>query len=216
MKYNPDKHHRQSIRLKGYDYASAGGYFITICSHQRECLFGEVVDGTMQLNDLGQIVAEEWERSPNLRQEIKLDAWIVMPNHFHGIVFIEPVAYLGVNNHGVGINDHAVVGAQGLAPLQSNVPLQSNGLPQSDAPLPTNMPNRKPRSLGSFIAGFKMAVTKRINLLRGTPRVPIWQRNYYEHIIRNQAALYKIREYVQTNPISWNTDQLHPHNPSKW
>ncbi|MEH2011628.1 hypothetical protein [Nostoc sp.] len=78
------------------------------------------------------------------------------------------------------------------------------------------MPNRKPRSLGSFIAGFKMAVTKRINLLQGTPRVPIWQRNYYEHIIRNEAALYKIREYVQTNPISWNTDQLHPHNPSKW
>ncbi|MEH2045144.1 hypothetical protein [Nostoc sp.] len=113
-----NKHHRQSIRLKGYDYASAGGYFITICSHQRECLFGEVVDGTMQLNDFGQIVAEEWERSPNLRQEIKLDAWIVMPNHFHGIVFIEPVAYLGANNHGVGINDHAaVVGAQGLAPL---------------------------------------------------------------------------------------------------
>ncbi|WP_375502519.1 transposase [uncultured Nostoc sp.] len=134
-----------------------------------------------------------------------------MPNHFHGIVFIEPVAYLGANNHDVGINDHAVgaqVRAQGLAPLQSN------GLPQSDAS--TNMPNRKPRSLGSFIAGFKMAVTKRINLLRGTPRVPIWQRNYYEHIIRNEAALYKIREYVQTNPISWNTDQLHPYNPSKW
>ncbi|MEH2079373.1 MAG: hypothetical protein V7K89_04965 [Nostoc sp.] len=78
------------------------------------------------------------------------------------------------------------------------------------------MPNQKPRSLGSFIAGFKMVVTKRINLLRGTPRAPIWQRNYYEHIIRNQAALYKIREYVQTNPISWNTDQLHLHNPSKW
>ncbi|MEH2313519.1 MAG: transposase [Nostoc sp.] len=217
MKYDRNKHHRQSIRLKKYNYASAGGYFITICSHQRECLFGEVVDGTMQLNDLGQIVAEEWERSPNLRQEIKLDAWIVMPNDFHGIIFIEPVAYLGANNHHA-----AVVGAQGLAPLQSNglpqsdAPLQSKGLPQSDAPLPSNMPNRKPRSLGSFIAGFKMAVTKRINLLRGTPRVPIWQRNYYEHIIRNEAALYKIREYVQTNPISWNTDQLHPHNPSKW
>ncbi|MEH1840426.1 MAG: transposase [Nostoc sp.] len=245
MKYDRKKHHRQSIRLKEYDYTSAGRYFITICSHQRECLFGEVVDGIMQLNDFGQIVAEEWERSPNLRQEIKLDAWIVMPNHFHGIVFIEPVAYLGANNHDVGINDHAV-GAQGLAPLQSNglaqsdaplqsnglpqsdaplqsnglaqsdAPLQSNGLAQSDAPLPTNMPNRKPRSLGSFIAGFKMAVTKRINLLRGTPRVPIWQRNYYEHIIRNEAALYKIREYVETNPISWNIDQLHPHNASKW
>jgi REP element-mobilizing transposase RayT len=200
VKYDRNKHHRQSIRLQGYDYASAGGYFITICSHQRECLFGEVVDGTMQLNELGKIVAEEWERSPNLRQEIKLDAWIVMPNHFHGIVFIEPVASLGANNHGIGID----------------APIQSDGLAQSDAPLPTNMPNRKPRSLGSFIAGFKMAVTKRINLLRGTPRIPIWQRNYYEHIIRNDAALYKIREYVQTNPILWNTDQLHSHNPSKW
>ncbi|MEH2452882.1 hypothetical protein [Nostoc sp.] len=78
------------------------------------------------------------------------------------------------------------------------------------------MPSRKPRSLGSLIAGFKMAVTKRINVLRDTPSVPIWQRNYYEHIIRNQVALHKIREYVQINPQSWNCDQLHPDNPSKW
>jgi REP element-mobilizing transposase RayT len=190
MKYDPDKHHRQSIRLKGYDYSSAGGYFITICTHQRECLFGEVVDGAMQLNELGEIVAFEWENTPNIRREIKLDAWIVMPNHFHGIVFIQPVSPL--------------VGAQGLAPQQT------------DKPLAMNIPNRKPRSLGTLIAGFKMAVTKRINILRDTPRVPIWQRNYYEHIIRNETALDKIREYVQTNPQSWNCDQLHPHNPSKW
>ncbi|MBU7581873.1 MAG: hypothetical protein KAF91_02995 [Nostoc sp. TH1S01] len=91
MKYNPEKHHRQSIRLKGHDYSVACGYFITICTHHRECLFGEVVDGLMELNEFGQLVAEEWKRSPNLRQEIQLDEWIVMPNHFHGIVFIEPV-----------------------------------------------------------------------------------------------------------------------------
>ncbi|MBR8837421.1 MAG: transposase [Stigonema ocellatum SAG 48.90 = DSM 106950] len=205
MKYNPHKHHRQSIRLKGYDYCSAGGYFITICTHQRECLFGEVVDGAMQLNEFGQIVAEEWERSPNLRREIKLDVWIVMPNHFHGIVFIQPVE----PQPGVGAHDDGV-GAQGLAPLQYRFPQY--------APVPTKMPSRKPRSLGSLIAGFKMAVTKRINLLRDTPTVPIWQRNYYEHIIRHlrklimrcpkalvgaqcPAPLHHFHDYVYSNSI---------------
>ncbi|HAJ62337.1 MAG TPA: hypothetical protein DCP31_26385, partial [Cyanobacteria bacterium UBA8543] len=81
MKYDPTKHHRRSIRLKGYDYSLAAAYFITICAYERECLFGEITDGVMQLNEIGQIVADEWERSPEIRPEIELDNWIIMPNH---------------------------------------------------------------------------------------------------------------------------------------
>src|SRR3954452_12071731 len=88
MTYDPDRHHRRSVRLADYDYAQAGAYFITICAHQRESHFGEISDGAVQLNELGRIVDEEWARSSEIRSEIELDTWVVMPNHLHGIVFI--------------------------------------------------------------------------------------------------------------------------------
>jgi hypothetical protein len=88
MPYNPDIHHRRSTRLKGYDYAAEGLYFITLCTAQRQCLFGAIVDGQMQLNPVGQIVAHEWMKTPQIRPNFDLDAWVVMPNHIHGIVII--------------------------------------------------------------------------------------------------------------------------------
>ncbi len=88
MRYNHSKRRRRSIRLKGYDYSQAGAYFITICTHDRSCLFGEVVDGDLRLNDAGHIVEDEWRLSATLRDEIELDEWVVMPNHVHGIVVI--------------------------------------------------------------------------------------------------------------------------------
>src|SRR4028118_1039178 len=125
MTYNPKKHHRRSIRLQGYDYSETGAYFITFCTYQRECLFGEIINGQMRLNQYGQIVAEEWGHSSAIRQEIELDVWVVMPNHFHGIVVIQSVG----NRHSVGAN--------GRSPLQGVAP-----------PM-------KPRSLSSLVAGFK-------------------------------------------------------------
>jgi REP element-mobilizing transposase RayT len=101
MAYNPAKHHRRSIRLKGYDYTQSGAYFITICADRRQCLFGDIVDGRMVLNQYGMVVADEWQKSVLIRREIKLDIWVVMPNHFHGIVII--------NNN---------VGANGRSPLR--------------------------------------------------------------------------------------------------
>lgn len=184
MQHNPDKHHRRSIRLPGYDYSQAGYYFVTICCHGRQCLFGDIIDGAMRLNEYGEIVIDEWLRSSQIRQEIQLDEFIVMPNHFHGIVVINPV------------------GANGRSPL-----------PQSNKPI---MPLMKPKSLSSLMAGFKSSVTKQINLIRNTPGTKIWQRNYYEHIIRNEKALDNIRQYIINNPLSWHNDQLHPNNPSKW
>jgi len=190
MKYDPEKHHRKSIRLQGYDYTSAGLYFITICTHQRQCLFGTIVDSEMRLSDYGQIVSDEWVRSRVIRQEIDLDAWVIMPNHVHGIVVILPT-------------DVPHVGAHGRAPLPH-------------VPQRVGIAHRKPRSLASFVAGFKSASTKRINIVRNAPGTPIWQRNYYEHIVRNELSLQHLRQYIHNNPLSWQEDQLHPDVPSKW
>jgi putative transposase len=246
MKYNSSKHHRQSIRLKGYDYSANGMYFITICAYQRNCLFGEIANGVMRHNEYGQIVTEEWLKSAEIRQEIELGEWVVMPNHIHGIVIIDRPK--PVNS----------VGAQGLAPLQDasprpispqNSPLQppsskdvpprpislqnvspQPASPQDVSPQPISLQDvlphstssyqgvasRKPKSLSTFIAGFKMAVTKKINLARNAPSPPVWQRNYYEHIIRSEAAFQTILRYIRENPKTWDSDQLHPDIPSKW
>ena len=182
MKYDPAKHHRRSIRLRGYDYSQPGLYFVTICCYKRQHLFGEIVDGVMHLNQYGEIAQEEWQKSSIIRPDIKLDEYVIMPNHFHGIVIINPV------------------GANCCSPLQ----LSSTRL------------SMKPRSLSSIMAGFKSAVTKKINIIRNAPGTPVWQRNYYEHIIRNENALNNIRQYIINNPLSWHQDQLHPDNPSKW
>ena len=197
MKYNPDIHKRRSIRLKGYDYSLSGFYFITICCYQRQCLFGEIIDSQIKLNNLGELVKEEWLKSAEIRKEIKLGEFVIMPNHFHGIVIID-------RNAGT-IN----LGANGRSPLQKIH--HSSEIQSSKQPI-----SMKPKSLSSLIAGFKSATTKKINMIRETPQNPVWQRNYYDNIIINDESLDKIREYVQNNPLSWENDQLHPNNPSKW
>ena len=185
MNYNQALHYRKSLRLSGYDYSQPGYYFVTICSFQRQCLFGDIIDYSMQLNQYGEIVREQWLQSAVIRTEIELDEFIVMPNHFHAIVIINPV----------GANGHSPL------PKSSNKPI---------------MPLMKPKSLSSLMVGFKSSVTKQINLIRHTPGAKIWQRNYYEHIVRNKQSLNNIRQYIINNPLSWGKDQLHPDNPSKW
>jgi REP element-mobilizing transposase RayT len=190
MNYDPQKHHRRSIRLRGYDYSSPGAYFITICSHNKQFLFGNVADGQMHRNDYGEIVQKEWFGSATIRKEIQLDAWMVMPNHVHGIVMITPVAAHG-HAPGTATALHPTVprgvGAHGHAPLQ-----------------------RRPRSLATFVGGFKGTVKSRINEMRRTLGAPVWQENYYEHIIRNGDELNKIREYILTNPSRWANDRENP------
>ena len=185
MPYDPQKHHRRSIRLPGYDYASPGAYFVTICAYQRHCLFGQVVDGVVNLNRFGRLVETEWLRSPDIRREIELDTFVVMPNHLHGIVWI--------------VATDQTAGARGPSPL-----------PTSN--ISSRQPARGPstKSLGAFVAGFKSTVTKQINQLRATPGQPVWQRNYWERVIRDERALHAIRRYIQTNPARWVEDDLHP------
>lgn len=188
MPFDADKHHRRSIRLKDYDYTD-GTYFVTICAHNRDCLFGDVVGETMMLNVYGEIVREEWLKTANVRCEVALDAFVVMPNHVHGIVMIVDDSK---SNDGMKKLDGevSVVGAHSRAPL----------------PKPNSL-YRPPRSLGALIAGFKSIVTKRINVLRDTPGAPLWQRNYYEEIVTNEKKLNAVREYILNNPANWALDK---------
>ena len=174
---------RKSIRLPDYDYTTPGAYHVIICTHKHECLFGEITDGVMRLNAPGLIVVEEWKRSSEIRREIGIDMFMVMPNHFHGIVIIT--------------NPNAV-----YMRATSRSPLQRPVIPKPRGP--------KPKSLGAFIAGFKSAAAKRINILRNTPNRPVWQRSYYEHVVRNENELNRIREYMLNNPLRWEIDRNNP------
>ena len=182
MKFDPQKHHRHSIRLQGYDYTQSGAYFVTLVTYQRNVLFGEIIDGEVKLNRKGEIVQEEWFASVDIRKEIRLhpEEFVVMPNHIHGIVWIE-------------YDDYHDVGANGRSPLPDRPPLR---------------PQMKPRSLGSFIAGFKSSVTKRIR--DELNETGIWQRNYYERIIRDEKELDAIRRYIEANPLNWSEDDENP------
>lgn len=171
MKYNPDSHHRRSIRLKQYDYSQTGAYFITICAHERACLFGDISDGVMQANVFGQIVNDCWEEIPIHYPNAINETSVVMPNHFHGIIH---------------------VGARHAVPLRE----------QFGKPVPDSIP--------TIVRSFKSAVTKRINQLRDNQGAPVWQRNYYEHVIRDENEYKQIAEYIVDNPRKWQEDSLNP------
>jgi REP element-mobilizing transposase RayT len=205
MTFDPEFHHRRSIRLREYDYSRAGAYFMTVCAFQKECLFGEVVDGRMVLNEMGNAVTECWRSIPDHFPHVELDEFVIMPNHVHGIiVFNDPNSSVG---GAVG-----AVGAQHAAPMtelrgsktraQHAAPLRE----RDDLPIR----NVAPGSLGAIIRSFKSAATKRINILRNTPGVPIWQRNYFERVIRVDRELDAVRRYIVDNPAKWNEDENHP------
>lgn len=173
MTYNPDVHHRKSIRLKDYDYSQNGMYFITICTKNRENIFwnlnknndcrgGACSAQKPDLNYLGKIVQKEWLGLTQRFQNVQLGEYIIMPNHFHGILILEDFVDLG--------------GA---------------------SPAPT---------IGNIISAFKSISTISCNKIDNIKGRIIWQRNYYEHIIRNENELYKIIEYIKNNPYNWEND----------
>jgi len=185
---------RKQTRLPGFDYASEGAYFVTLVTHHRECLFGDVVDDEMVLSEFGRFVVEEWERSAAIRDEIELGAYVVMPNHFHGIVHIfeNPSELIITNVMGDQpgtIKIQPVVGAYGHTP-QRETKFHSPS-----------------HNLGAMVRGYKSAVTTRINALRGTPGTPVWQRNYYDHIIRSDRTYNAVERYIQDNPLRWAEDK---------
>ena len=172
--FNPDTHHRRSIRLRDYDYSQAGAYFITLCTQKRECLFGEMSDDVVRMSDAGRMVQDVWQALPEHYSCVELDSFVVMPNHIHGIVVL---------------ND---IGARFIAPNNDDGAM-----------------NRAP-TIGEIIRAFKARCTHGINRLHGVQGASIWQRNYYEHVIRNESSLQEIREYIANNPAQWAMDRENP------
>jgi REP element-mobilizing transposase RayT len=172
------RHHRRSIRLSGYNYTQEGAYFVTICTYNRLTLFGEIIGEEMRLSPIGEIVEGEWRQTAIVRRNIELDAFVIMPNHLHGILVI---------------SDNTTVGAT-----------------RRVAPTDTDKRQLIADSLGAIIGQFKSVVTKRI-LKRSDIHLehPLWQRNYYEHIIRNENELNRIRQYIASNPARWHEDSLY-------
>jgi putative transposase len=235
MKYNPEIHHRRSIRLPGYDYGQAGLYFITICAWQRQCIFGAIEDGEMHLNHMGEIARDEWLRTAKMRPNIDIAEFVVMPNHVHGIIAI-----------GDGMDVIGAVGAVGVIgrgtmhraptddtekfgkPTSNTIPAIVNG--ETDvtdvdmdvvgvngrgtmhrAPTIDTEKFGKPTSntIPTIIRGYKAAVTTQVNILRQSPQCPVWQRNYYENVVRSEAEYLRIADYILNNPRQWQEDSLH-------
>jgi len=208
MKQQVEKQHRRSIRLQGYDYANSGAYFVTIVTQGRACLFGEIVNAETRLNDARSVIERWWFELNNKFRTVETDNFVIMPNHFHGIVVIADVgADLRVGPDSVGAH---------IAPLQ--------GAPQPTTRMNTGVnPNAHPAHQGThagvplptIVQWFKTMTTN--EYLRGVKtsgwapfQGRLWQRNYYEHIIRDGESLNRIRQYIADNPTRWEFD---PENP---
>ena len=185
MSYDPRRHHRHSIRLKGYDYSLSGAYFITICVNHGQCELGAINDAEICLSSYGQIAAVTWEGLPEHYLHIELDAFVVMPNHVHGIIVLADTV------------------PSTTKPLEVGAGLR---------PVPTSSVKRP--GLPEIIRACKSFSARRINQGKGIQGQPFWQRNYYEHIIRNERAYFAIREYILSNPVNWGADKLNPTMPT--
>ncbi len=166
------------MRLRGWDYTSDGAYFVTVCSQHRVCLFGEICGVTMQINDLGLVVAETWQWLTSQYAYVALDKWCVMPNHLHGLLIITGR------------------GGSRAAPTTGGI----------GAAAGEHVERGKP--IGQLIGAFKTVSTKRVNTLRGTRGEMLWQRNYWEHIVRDDAEMDDLRAYIRNNPAQWAIDSL--------
>jgi REP element-mobilizing transposase RayT len=224
MNCEPKMHHRRSIRLRGYDYAHPGSYFVTVCTHQRWLLFGEVIEGQMRRNALGDIVHAEWYATERVRPEVRLDAFVVMPNHLHGILEIIDVGArrrLAVDAHAETGNaeiraTHRVAATTDRQMDDSQMTARGTGVVGARRRLaPTGGARTRPHgpapgSIGAILGQIKSLTKKAINKTRGTPGRPVWQPNYHEHVIRNEKELQRIREYICNNPLRWASDRENP------
>jgi REP element-mobilizing transposase RayT len=203
--YKPDIHHRRSVRLKEYDYSQEGMYFITICVQNHECLFGKITDGEMILNNIGEIVCDEWLKTAELRRNVQLHEFVVMPNHFHGILEITK----HIDNHGgacTGVACNAPIVHSGVA---CNPPIvHSGGARNAPTQKNAHMSSISPKSneMGTIIRAFKSAVTKNIH---NSGHEFAWQRNMWEHVIRDAADYARIADYIINNPFRWQGDVFH-------
>jgi putative transposase len=184
MNNNPNPHRRRALRLREFDYTQAAAYFVTVCTHHRTCLFGEITDGKMLLHDPGRIVRAAWQALPQHYPHVRLDAFVVMPNHIHGVIVLTPMGSVGAVLAGAGLKP---------APTESTTVARRHGLTE-------------------IVRAFKMFSARRVNATRAAPGTPLWQRNYYEHVVRDEDELNRIREYIDLNPLQWDLDGDNPRN----
>jgi REP element-mobilizing transposase RayT len=176
------EHHRRSVRLQKYPYAERGFFFVTICTHEKKCVLGKITNYEMTLSEIGQIVDRCWSDIPLHFPTAKLDQFTIMPNHLHGIIIINRV-----------LPDESSMTACRARKIADTV-YERFGKPVAG-------------SLPTIMRSFKSAVTKRVNELGWTENSPFWQRNYFEHVIRSEESLNRIRNYIWENPIHWGTDE---------
>jgi putative transposase len=182
LPYDPDCHHRRSIRLRDYDYAQAGAYFVTLCVEGRECLLGEIAAGEVRVSGAGEIVAQTWDSLPSRFPYVELDAFVIMPNHVHAIIVItDPPPPVDPDSVGAELALPKKTGDASIAP-----------------------------TLGRIVQAFKSISAIACNRLLERSGVPFWQRNYWEHVIRDDADLARLRAYIEGNPGKWAEDRYHP------
>jgi len=212
MPYDPARHHRRSIRLQGYDYTRSGAYFVTIVTQGRACLFGEVVAGEMRMNDAGRMVQQVWDELALFYEGVQTDAFIVMPNHVHGIIIL--TGNVRATPRGCPNPQSGPGQARGPAPTsgsgQARGPAPTSGSGQAQGPAPTAA-TAPTLGLPDVVHRFKTMTTKRYaDGVRANQWPPfpgrLWQRNYYEHIIRDDQSWQRIREYILTNPLRWHVN----------
>jgi putative transposase len=199
MRYDRDKHHRRSIRLKGYDYTQPGAYFVTIVTHDRETIFDAPV--------FRRVAETMWQRILRHSPQVELDEWVVMPNHIHGIIVIVDDS----RDRGEAFPESSSVekdAVHGKGASKTNHPSRNA------SPLPESPCGPSPGSLGAIVGNFKSVTARRINRIRKMPGAPVWQRNYYERIIRDERELNAVRRYIRENPARWAEDRENPNRPN--
>ncbi|MDI6451709.1 transposase [Anaerobaca lacustris] len=211
MTYDPKKHHRRSIRWFAYNYTQAGAYFVTICVQGQTCLFGDIIDGQMRLSDGGNVVQAAWDELPDRYPGVETDAFVVMPNHIHAIILLTADPPVGAGPRACPEPSHPLAPAPRACPNETGQQHPRTGQPRGVAP--TN--DGRMLSLGDVVRRFKTWTTKQYAdgvRHRGWPPFPgrLWQRNYYEHVIRNEESLNRIRQYIAANPASWIWDRENP------
>ena len=215
--YQPKKHQRRSIRLKGYDYSQKGLYFITICCQNRICRFGDVVDGEMALNEYGQIAYNEWLKLSDRFSNFELDVFQIMPNHMHGIILLNNVSVVGaaVGAVGAGFTPAQIdLNTQNELDIKNNLDAQNGG--QYDDNIRATA--RVAPTVYDIVGAYKSLVANGCleiwkSKWAGVTPVPLmgklWQRNYYEHIIRNEQSYQTISNYIINNPAKWTNDKFY-------
>jgi REP element-mobilizing transposase RayT len=188
--------------MKGYDYTLPGAYFVTLCARWRDCIFGDVVDGQVGLTLAGQVARDQWLQLARRFPQADFPAFVIMPNHVHGIVIIHDAKLRGAGEE----SDHPGGDHPPLRPYDA----RPHNVHPDDGHPDHARPHVVPGSLGAIVRAYNAAVTWRIHASDGYSQVPVWQRNYYDHIIRNETELQKIWDYIDTNPAKWTSDQLHP------